>query len=223
MTVLRLRQWPSAVDYRECWQAMRKFTEQRDAASDDELWLVEHPPVYTHGVRGEAVDTSIAGIPVVKSDRGGLVTYHGPGQLVAYVLIDLPRLGLGLRRLVELLEQAVIEMLAALAIDAQRRPGAPGIYVAGRKLSSLGLRVLHGRSYHGLSLNVEMDLRPFSHIVPCGLDGIEMTDLRRLGVTLTMPEVAARLATAISRQLGYTRLDPGQGDVANHDHGTTLP
>ncbi len=154
-------------EYRPVFDAMRAFTDGRDATTPDELWWVEHPPVFTQGVAGKPEHLLAPGdIPVVRADRGGQVTYHGPGQLVVYCLLDVRRLGLGARALVTILEQAVIELLAAHGIVAQARPDAPGVYLEGAKVASLGLRIRQGRSYHGLSLNVAMDLEPFSRINP---------------------------------------------------------
>ncbi len=167
-------------DYVRVWQDMRAFTEQRGASTPDELWLVEHPPVYTLGTndRNEAFDNP--GIPVVKSDRGGQITYHGPGQIIAYILMDLRRRGWGVKQLVAALEQSVIDVLAAHAIAAERRAGAPGVYVGGRKIAQLGLRVRRGACYHGLSFNAAMDLEPFRRIKPCGYAGLETIDLATL-------------------------------------------
>lgn len=192
-------------EYTQVWQAMRAFTDTRDAATQDEIWLVEHPPVYTLGTndRNEAFDNP--GIPVVKSDRGGQITYHGPGQLVAYVLIDLRRRGWGVKRLVTMLEQAVIDLLAARGLAARRRAGAPGVYVDGRKIAQLGLRVRRGASYHGLSLNVGMDHEPFRRIKPCGYAGLETTDLAMLAGKehAHLGEVKTELLAQLLRTLGY--------------------
>lgn len=183
---------------------MRTVTEGRDDASPDELWLVEHPPVYTLGQAGRREHLLDAGpIPVVASDRGGQVTYHGPGQLIAYVLVDLRRRGLGVRHLVAGLEQSVIRMLAAEGIDGERRERAPGVYVAGRKICALGLRIRNGRSYHGLALNVHMDLAPYAGIDPCGYRGLQVTQLRDLGVNWGLEETGRRLVAAFCRQFGY--------------------
>ena len=183
---------------------MRELTEARDGASIDELWLVEHPPVYTLGQAGRREHLLDAGdIPVVPSDRGGQVTYHGPGQLVAYALMDLRRRGLGVRHLVDGLEQCVIDMLGAEGISGERRPRAPGVYVAGRKICALGLRIRNGCSYHGVALNVDMDLGPFAGIDPCGYPGLEVTQLRDLGVDWDLDEAGRRLVAAFARRFGY--------------------
>lgn len=169
------------VEYRQAWEAMRAFTDARDAGTGDELWLVEHPPVYTLGLNSrEQPLANPDAIPVVKSDRGGSITYHGPGQIVAYVLMDLRRHGFGVKQLVSALEQSVIDLLAARGIAAARRAGAPGVYVDERKIAQLGLRVRRGASYHGLSFNVAMDHGPFRRIHPCGYAGLETTDLAAL-------------------------------------------
>lgn len=175
---------------------MRAFTDARDADTIDELWQVEHPPVFTQGLAGKAEHLLSPGnIPVIKVDRGGQVTYHGPGQVVIYCLLDVRRLRLSVRGLVTALEQSVIELLAAHRITAQARPDAPGVYVDGAKIASLGLRIRQGRSYHGLSLNVDMDLEPFGRINPCGYPGLRVTQLRDLGVHLT-PDAAAEALLA---------------------------
>ena len=165
---------------------MRTFTASRSAATPDELWLIEHPPVYTLGQAGRPEHCLRAnGIPLVRIDRGGQITYHGPGQVVAYALLDLRRRGAHRPRLVCLLEQAVIDLLADEGVIAARRPGAPGVYVDGAKVAALGLRVKNGCSYHGVALNVDMDLAPFRDINPCGYEGLEVTQLRDLGITTT--------------------------------------
>jgi lipoyl(octanoyl) transferase len=182
-------------DYAEVWRAMRAFTAERDAGTPDELWLVEHPPVYTLGQSCKPAEYAhIADIPVVATDRGGQITYHGPGQLVVYVLLDMRRSRQSVRDLVSALEQSVIDLLAGYGLSGARREGAPGVYVDGRKVASLGLRVREGRSYHGLSLNVDMDLGPFGRIDPCGYRGLEVTQLRDLGVDAEFEAVAGDLA-----------------------------
>lgn len=192
------------VDYTRVWQDMRTFTEQRNEFTPDELWLVEHPPVYTLGTndRNETFDNP--GIPVVKSDRGGQITYHGPGQIIAYVLMDLRRRGWSVKQLVAALEQSVIDLLAAYAIEGARRAGAPGIYVDGRKIAQLGLRVRRGASYHGLSFNAAMDLEPFRRIKPCGYAGLETIDLATLiGERASHSDVKAALLARLVANLGY--------------------
>jgi len=191
-------------DYLQVFTAMRAFTASRDAATLDELWWVEHPPIFTQGMAGKPEHLLAPGaIPIMQTDRGGQVTYHGPGQLVVYCLLDVRRLGFGVRALVSALERAVIDFLDAHQVTAQARPDAPGVYVAGAKVASLGLRIRQGCSYHGLSLNVNMDLEPFSRINPCGYPGLQVTQLRELGVTLDLDAVAGELLPCLGRQLGY--------------------
>ncbi|MEQ1663435.1 MAG: lipoyl(octanoyl) transferase LipB [Thiobacillus sp.] len=194
------------VDYLPTWQAMQAFTAQRTADTPDELWLLEHPPVYTQGQAGKPEHLIAAtDIPVVPIDRGGQITYHGPGQIVAYVLVDLRRRGYGIRELVTRLEQAVIDLLASHRIIATRQPGAPGVYVDGAKIAALGLRVKHGCTYHGLALNVDMDLTPFAAINPCGYPGLAVTQCRDLGFASPTDAVAQQLAESIVRALGGDR------------------
>ena len=190
------------VPYAPIWQAMREFTDRRTAETPDELWLLEHEPVYTLGLAGDLKHLiNPTDTPVVKTDRGGQITWHGPGQLVVYVLCDLRRLNLGPREMVRKIEAALIESLAGLGITAARRPGAPGVYVDDAKIASLGLRIRNHATYHGLSLNVDMDLTPFSWINPCGYSGLRVTQLRELGVTLDVNAVAERLLPHLRAQL----------------------
>ncbi|MDH5182112.1 MAG: lipoyl(octanoyl) transferase LipB [Gammaproteobacteria bacterium] len=191
-------------EYLPVYHAMQNFNAQREANTADEIWLVEHPPVFTQGLNGKPQHLLDPGaIPVIPVDRGGQVTYHGPGQLTAYLLLDLKRLGLGVRGIVSIIETAIIQLLAEYGISAQHRPDAPGVYVAGAKIAALGLRIRRGCSYHGLSLNVDMDLTPFSLINPCGYPGLSVTQLRTLGVTDSLQQVADRLTPHLARQLGY--------------------
>lgn len=193
---------PGRVPYEPTWRAMQDFTAQRDAATPDELWLVEHPPVYTLGQAGKAEHLlHVTDIPLVKIDRGGQITYHGPGQLVVYMMIDFKRLGLGVRELVRHIEQAVIDLLAEFGVTGNGDVDAPGVYVDGAKIASLGLRIRNHATYHGLSLNVDMDLTPFSWINPCGYSGLRVTQLRELGVTLDVNAVAERLLPHLRAQL----------------------
>jgi lipoyl(octanoyl) transferase len=181
---------------------MRDFTASREHQTPDEIWLVEHPPVYTLGQAGKPEHLlQVSDIPLVKSDRGGQITYHGPGQLVAYLLIDLTRRGLKVRQLVSVMEQALIDCLAEYGIAAERVAGAPGVYVGEAKIAALGLRVRNGRSYHGLSLNVDMDLAPFSWINPCGYEGLKTTQLANFGVRDGLDAVGARLLMHLHRLL----------------------
>lgn len=193
---------PGRVGYETAWEAMRAFTSERGPDTPDEIWLVEHPPVYTLGQAGKPEHLlRSSNIPLVKSDRGGQITYHGPGQLVAYLLIDLTRRGLKVRQLVAVMEQALIDCLAEYGIHAERVAGAPGVYVDGAKIAALGLRVRNGRSYHGLSLNVDMDLAPFSRINPCGYEGLKTTQLADFGVQDSLDAVGARLLGHLQRLL----------------------
>lgn len=189
-------------DYERTWQAMRHFTGSRTPETTDEIWIVEHKPVYTLGLNGKREHLlSTGSIPVIQSDRGGQVTYHGPGQLVIYPLLDLKRLKLGVRQLVTLLEQAMIETLARQGIKANSRADAPGVYVAGKKIGSIGIRIKKNASYHGLSLNNQLDLSPFNHINTCGYPGLEVTRLADLGVTISNTELASALIEAITTAL----------------------
>ena len=188
--------------YRPVWEAMRRFTEERTAETPDEIWYVEHDPVYTLGLNGRREHVLDPGtIEVVAVDRGGQVTYHGPGQIVAYTLLDLRRRGLGPQGLVALLEEAVLKTLASYGVAGHRRRGAPGVYVGEAKIASLGLRIRRGASYHGLAFNVAMDLEPFTRIDPCGYRGLAMTDLGRLVADLDPAEARARLAAALREEL----------------------
>jgi lipoyl(octanoyl) transferase len=191
---------PGRVPYEPTWRAMQDFTAQRDAATPDELWLVEHPPVYTLGQAGKAEHLlHVTDIPLVKIDRGGQITYHGPGQVVGYLLLDLHRRGLKVREMVNLLEQALIDCIADYGLDARRKDGAPGVYIDDAKVAALGLRVKNGCSYHGLSLNVDMDLTPFTWINPCGYSGLQTIQLKDFGVTEGPDEVATRLLGHLQR------------------------
>jgi lipoyl(octanoyl) transferase len=195
---------PGLSDYADTWQKMRRVTDLRDDASRDELWLLEHPRVFTLGQAGRIEHVlDPGGIPVIDSDRGGQVTYHAPGQLVVYVLMDLRRRGLGVRRLVDGLEQCVIDILATEGVTGARRDRAPGVYVSGRKVCALGLRIRNGCSYHGMSLNVNMDLEPYQRIDPCGYRGLEVTQLRDLGISWDVAEAGRRVVAAFSRQFDY--------------------
>lgn len=182
---------------------MCAFTEQRDAGSADELWLLEHPPVYTLGVGADTAHgpKEDHGIPVLRCERGGKITYHGPGQVVLYALLDLARRGIRVREFVTLLEQSVIDLLAEHGVAAQRRTGAPGVYVAGAKVAALGLRVSRGRCYHGVALNVDMDLAPFAAIDPCGWPGLRVTQTRDLGIGRSPQDLGERLAALLIGRL----------------------
>ncbi|NJD85071.1 lipoyl(octanoyl) transferase LipB [Candidatus Erwinia dacicola] len=181
---------------------MHQFTDQRDDATPDEIWLVEHHPIFTQGQAGRSEHLLMPGdIPVVQSDRGGQVTYHGPGQQVMYVMVNLKRRKVGVRQLVTAIEQTVVETLAQLGVSASARPDAPGVYVDGKKICSLGLRIRNGCSFHGLALNVAMDLTPFQRINPCGYAGLEMTQLSLLKPTVQMADVKPLLIENFARQL----------------------
>ena len=183
---------------------MQAFTAARQADTPDELWVVEHPPVFTLGLNGKPEHVLNPGeIPLIYVDRGGQVTYHGPGQLVIYTLLDIQRRHLGVRELVRKLELAIINLLADFGIEATGREDAPGVYVAGAKIAALGLRVKQGRTYHGLALNVAMDLTPFSHINPCGYVGMAVTQTRDVGISAPLPEIRDRLLEHLQSVLGY--------------------
>ncbi|HVT36458.1 MAG TPA: lipoyl(octanoyl) transferase LipB [Nevskiaceae bacterium] len=193
-------------DYAEVFAQMRTHTDARGDDTPDELWFVEHPPVYTQGQAGKAEHVLAPGdIPVIQADRGGQVTYHGPGQIVVYFLIDLHRIGYGVRTLVTRLEQAIVALLAQYGIAAQARADAPGVYVGASKIASLGLRVRRGRTYHGIALNVDMDLEPFSRINPCGYQGLRMTQLRELGAPTDLAQVSRDLQMHLLHSLGYEK------------------
>ncbi|MEO7148842.1 MAG: lipoyl(octanoyl) transferase LipB [Rhodanobacteraceae bacterium] len=189
--------------YEPVWRAMRAFTDARDAETPDELWLLEHDPVFTLGQASKPEHVLAPGdIPVIPVDRGGQVTYHGPGQIVAYPLLDLRRLGIGVRELVNRIEQAIIDTLAEWNIVAQRRDGAPGVYVGAAKIAALGLRVRRGCSFHGLAFNIAMDLEPFRRINPCGYAGLQVMQMIDLGGPSRLAEVEDALAAQLCRQFG---------------------
>lgn len=200
--------------YETVLKAMREFTELRTGGTEDEVWLVEHLPVFTLGQAGRREHLlSPREVPVVQSDRGGQVTYHGPGQLVAYVLVDLRRARIGVKDFVHTLEDSVIEALLPAGLRAARRPGAPGVYLEGAKIASLGLRVRRGCTYHGLALNLSVDLEPFSRIDPCGYPGLAVTRLTDHGVCWTVEEAGERLARSLGGRLGR-RIDRERIDEA---------
>jgi len=194
--------------YEPVSQAMHDFTDTRDDTTRDEIWLVEHPSVFTQGQAGKAEHVLVAGdIPVIQSDRGGQVTYHGPGQQVMYVLLNLRRRKLGVRELVTILEQTVVNTLAEIGIEAYPRPDAPGVYVEGRKICSLGLRIRKGCSFHGLALNIDMDLSPFLRINPCGYAGLEMTQVKDLKPGMTVADIQPRLVSKLIELLDNPRTE----------------
>jgi lipoyl(octanoyl) transferase len=190
-------------DYRDIWGAMKEFTHSRNAQTRDQLWITEHAPVYTQGLNGRAEHVLDAGdIPLLQIDRGGQVTYHGPGQLLLYCLLDLNRLGLGVKSLVAVIEASLIDLLRSYGIVAHARAGAPGVYVGPAKIAALGLRIRKGCCYHGLSLNVDMELEPFTRINPCGYRGLAVSQLRDLGVNKTVEQVGYELADILVGNLG---------------------
>ena len=183
------------VEYQPTWDAMKQFTADRTSTTRDEIWLVQHPPVYTQGLAGKPEHLlHQTNIPVIKIDRGGQITYHGPGQIVAYLLLDMRRWKLGVRELVRLMEQAVIDVLAEFGINAQSREDAPGVYVEDAKIAALGLKIKNGYCYHGLAFNVDMDMSPFANINPCGYAGLRVTQACKLGITVSINELQAQLA-----------------------------
>lgn len=194
--------------YLETWEAMRSFTAERDESVADELWCLQHPRVYTQGQAGKAEHILAPGdIPVIQVDRGGQVTYHGPGQLVVYLMINLTRRKIGVRTLVDQIEQGIVRTLAGLGIEAAPRPDAPGVYVRGSKIASLGLRVRRGCSFHGLALNVDMDMEPFQRINPCGYAGMAMCQVRDFVAGTTVADVQQRLAAELVAGLGESDVD----------------
>lgn len=198
--------------YQPVWQAMQALTDRRDENTDDEIWLVEHPPVFTQGQAGKAEHILMAGdIPVVNVDRGGQVTYHGPGQQVVYLMLDIKRRKLGVRHLVTAMENAVVNTLADYGIKAYAKKDAPGVYVEERKVCSLGLRIRRGCSFHGLALNVNMDLGPFARINPCGYAGMEMIDTQRLNGPATLEEAGPALIKHLLAELNIQHFRHKEG------------
>ena len=181
-------------DYHQTWEAMKRFTQLRTADSEDELWIVQHPRVFTQGISTKAQHLLAKGdIPVVKSDRGGQITYHGPGQVIVYCLIDLKRLNIGVKKMVSIIEQSIISLLKRYDIDSHTKNGAPGVYVDEAKIAALGLKVKNGKTYHGLSLNVAMDLSPFKQINPCGYAGLKVTQLSDLVDNINLEQISQEL------------------------------
>ncbi|MEM9171165.1 MAG: lipoyl(octanoyl) transferase LipB [Pseudomonadota bacterium] len=192
-------------DYEPVWRNMQTFTDKRDASTEDELWLCEHPPVFTLGMAASREHVLAPGaIPLIQIDRGGQVTYHGPGQLMVYPLIDVRRHPTGVRAFVMALESSVIDVLAEFDIQAHARRDAPGVYVDNVKVASIGLRIRRGASYHGMAVNIDMDLEPFTRINPCGMTGLAVTDFKRLGVDLSVDAAADRLLPKLAQHLGVT-------------------
>ena len=192
-------------DYEPVWHEMQQFTESRSENTADEIWLLEHPPVFTLGLNGKREHVLDAGnIPIVQCDRGGQVTYHGPGQLIVYFLLDLKRCNLGVKKLVNKIEQAIIDLLADSGIESQRRNKAPGIYIEDAKIAALGLRVRRGCSYHGLSLNIDMDLEPFTRINPCGFANLKTIQTHDILPDTTLADTSTALLTQLEKQFGPT-------------------
>ena len=204
---VKIRRLGTDTPYQPTYLAMQQFTANRDPQTIDEIWLLQHPPVYTQGTNGLSEHLlNPTNIPVINIDRGGQVTYHGPGQWVVYLLIDMRRLKIGVRELVNRLEQSVITLLQEHAINAEANNDAPGVYIDGAKIAALGLKVKHGCCYHGLSLNVAMDLSPFQGINPCGYHGLAVTDLLQLGIDLNQEEIGERLIELLIQRLGYQQV-----------------
>lgn len=199
---IKVRYSQVLVEYHHAWHAMKEFTAARADDTPDEIWLLQHPPVYTQGVAGKPEHLLHSnGIPVVRTDRGGQITYHGPGQVIGYLMLDIRRLGLGVRELVSRMEGAVVDLLEEYHISAESRKGAPGVYVDGAKIASLGLKIKKGYCYHGIALNVDMDLEPFFAINPCGYAGLRVTQLRDLAVTDGLDMVSRKLAQWLQLRL----------------------
>ncbi|MCE0556029.1 MULTISPECIES: lipoyl(octanoyl) transferase LipB [unclassified Motilimonas] len=204
---LIVRQYPLS-EYSLVWQQMKTFTDERGEQDSDEIWLVQHPSVFTQGQAGKAEHVLVPGdIPVVASDRGGQVTYHGPGQQVAYILINIKRKAFGVRDLVSHIENALIALLNRYHINAYAKPDAPGVYIDGKKIASLGLRIRKGCSFHGLALNVDMDLMPFQRINPCGYAGLEMTQLRDFTADIDFTLVQQQLIDELTQLLAYSEIE----------------
>lgn len=199
---LRIRRYSGLADYLSTWQAMKDFTASRTENTPDEIWLLQHPPVYTQGIAGKPEHLlHNNGIIVIRTDRGGQITYHGPGQIVAYLLLDMRRLKLGVRELVRRMEGTVVDLLRDYHIGAEGRVDAPGVYVNGAKIAALGLKIKNGHCYHGLALNVDMDLRPFAAINPCGYSGLQVTQTRDLGVADGWEKLSGELADKLQIRL----------------------
>lgn len=189
-------------DYTQTWSAMKNFTQARDVNTEDELWIVEHPSVFTQGISGKDEHVLInSEIPIVRTDRGGQITYHGPGQLIVYCLIDLKRLGIGVKKIVSLIELSIMDLLAKHQIESHIKTGAPGVYVDGAKIAALGLKVKNGRTYHGLSLNVAMELSAFAQINPCGYQGLKVTQMCDLTDNISLESIANELTQILSNHV----------------------
>lgn len=217
--------WLGQQDYAACWQTMQAFTNARDNHTPDEIWLLEHFPIFTQGQNGKPEHILMPGnIPIIQTDRGGQVTYHGPGQLMVYLLVDIQRKKISIRDFVCLLERSMIQVLADQKIDAHGKREAPGVYIGHHKIGSIGLRVRRGRTYHGIAFNVAMDKEPFSRINPCGFADLKMTDLREQGSQYNVFETGQKLTHYLIQLLGYTTVhyDPttdettGCGEIITH-------
>ena len=215
---LVIHQFTGPQDYTARWLEMKTFTRTRTEQATDEIWLLEHERVFTLGIRENPEDVIDPGdIPLVKTDRGGLITYHGPGQIIIYLMLNLRRPGIGLKALVNMLEQVTIDLLNEYEISASRLEDAPGVYVDGRKIASLGLRVQRGCTDHGLSLNIDMDLTPFDRIVPCGLTGMKVTDMKTLGVIADVETIGRQFVQVLSMRLGYNLVFDDLDDSSHND------
>lgn len=204
---LKIRRLGKNIPYRPTYMAMQQFTASRDDSTVDEIWLLQHPATYTQGANGQPQHLLQSNeIPVIEIDRGGQITYHGPGQWVIYLLLDIRRMKMGVRELVSRMERSVIALLERFNIDAAARHDAPGVYVDGAKIAALGLKIKRGYCYHGLSLNVAMDLNPFQGINPCGYQGLAVTDMQRLGVVIPQEEIAEQLIELLSDELGFKKM-----------------
>ncbi|GMR18569.1 MAG: lipoyl(octanoyl) transferase LipB [Gammaproteobacteria bacterium] len=204
------------MDYSQAWSDMKDFNRQRTNQTRDEIWLLQHPPVFTQGLnfRPEHQPAELNHIPVIHSDRGGDITYHGPGQLISYLLIDIRRKNLGIKDLVGAMEKSIVKLLDGYQIKGEQAPGAPGIYIAGKKIASLGLRVRRGCSYHGLSINIDMDLTPFSAIPPCGFNKLKMTQLSDYIDHPDLSQIEGELVTQLAAQLGYNSIENEHREIS---------
>ncbi len=214
---ITIRTCNKLIPYQLVWDLMKQFTIQRDTATSDEIWLLQHQAVFTQGLAGKPEHVLDAhNIPIVRSDRGGQVTYHGPGQLMVYLLLDLNRLGLNTRSFVCKIEQVIIDFLMKQGVKASRKTGAPGVYINNAKLASIGLRIRRGYSYHGVALNLDMDLTPFSYINPCGYEGLSMTQIKHWLPKLSFDKVRQQICTAFVKDFGYN--SPQLISASNLEH-----